>query len=637
MVVPRQFTFLPSVDRRSARSSDGRTAEYSHWIRYNTFYGLVITTTLASLLLTADFFKWRVTGYFFRVSLEFPASVALAVQLLAGFFGLIHVAVICRLINFALRIRLNKASVTLDVLRTWMDMSIPRVDWDLPLRFFFPVLFIVFLSLVPAALWAGSITPIIAPSMSSGTLLLPSYEDVSAIKEYPMEIGKAGPSLRNSRGFFTYSVGAGHVGNLLSSAASASSVGKRPRVHPKFDDSQFSYIGRSYGVGGPIGLTDFTISSKSHAVGYVYQEEGYLCNVTCIYNETSQFALSGPVDEWIYAASGNLPDSVNSPEYSNYIGHDGNAIVAMGVAHSEASPRRYLAITAGESYAFLNNTQCEFNFTPTLFNVSVNLQNNNITVEPLNSIPDFNPQRNLTRTVVRQFELMSNDLTNLYVSMLGDALNSSIAAYNMSRSSASRDPFTESEATLAGLTNSVIAMADDMLVAYASAQLMIGRLFTSQTAKVYVSSLKFGQSAYIYAIFGLNLCIIVAVAAEAVRTHGWKALGRFNYLDPRDLIIAASRGGTEVAEAADAMCRQESRKTMKRVWLLSDPDEGSGALAVRLQGNVDGHVGIVLAGEDDGAVGVMEEVEEVYVRPEKTEEPPKKWKQRRRIMAFNFL
>ncbi|KAF2261608.1 hypothetical protein CC78DRAFT_535556 [Lojkania enalia] len=659
-MVPRQFTFLPNVNRRKKKTetrSDGRTYNYSHWHRYSTFYGLIVTTTLSTLLLAADLLKWRVTGYFFRLANRFPASVALTVQLLAAFFGLIHVAVICRLINFALRIRLRKASVTLDILRTWVDMSIPRVDWDLPLRFFFPVIMMVFLSLVPAALWAGSITPLIARTTTSGLLLLPSYEDVSLIREYPMEIGKGGPSIRTQKGFFTYSVGTQQIGNLLSSAASASSPSDK-LLHPKFDNTQFSYRGRSYGVGGPAGLTDILISSNSLAAGYIYQEEGYMTNVTCIYNSTSNFQMSGPVDEWIYAASGNLPDSADGPEYSNYIGHDGKAIVAMGVSYSERSPRRYIAITAGESYAFLNNTQCELDFMPTLFNVTVDLSNLNITVNPVRRIADFNPQRNLTRTVVRQFSLLSNDLTNLYVSLLGDALNASIASYNMSRISASRDPFSESEATLAGLTNSITAMADDMLVMYASAQLIVGQMFTSESAKVYIYALAFGQPAYIYAIFILNLVIMLAVVAEAVRTRGWACLGRFNYLDPRDLIVAASRGGGgELARAADRLVSGEERgredqgevggggknknKKMKHVWLLSDPDEGNGTLRVRMKGDEDGHVSIVLAGEDDQAIGNMDDDGSGVYVPEKIsigveEKMKKKWK-RRRVGLFGFM
>jgi hypothetical protein len=535
---------------------------------------------------------------------RFPGSVALVVQMLAAFFGLLHVAVICKLINYALRLRLLKVSVSLDVLRTWVDLTIPRVDWDLPLRLFFPVLGVVFLSLVPAALWAGSMTPSVSRTTGSGMLLVPSYEDVSMIMEYPMMIGSSGPSLRTQKGFFTYSVGQQQSGQLMGSAASASSTGRGPHVHRKLDNTQFSYRGRSYGVGAPAGLMDQGISSNTQVAGYWYQETGYLTNVTCIYNTSSNFVLSGPVNEWMYAASGNLPDSVNGSEYSNYIGHDGKAIVAIGVAFSDHSPRRYLAIAAGEAYGFLNSTQCEFDFTPTLFNVTVDIGNLNITVRPTATMRDFNPQRNITRTVVRQFELMSNDMTNLYVSLLGEAFNSSIAAHKMSRASASRDPFTEEEATLAGLTNSITAMADDMLVLYASAQLMVGRMFTQQPARVYVYALQFGQPGYIYAIFSLNLLIILAVMAEAARTYGWSDLGRFNYLDPRDLIIAASRGGAEIAEAADQVVEKRDRRKPKHVWLLSDPDEGNGSLVVNMKGDEEGHVKIMVARAGDGIGGI---------------------------------
>ncbi|KAF1833726.1 hypothetical protein BDW02DRAFT_369660 [Decorospora gaudefroyi] len=611
----RQFTFLAG-DRRPT-GDDGRSVRYSHWRRYNTFYGLAFTTALATVLLLAEINGWRVAGDIFILANMFPASVALIVQLVAAFFGLLHIAVICKLINFALRIRLMRVNVSLDVLRTWVDMTIPRVDWDLPLRFFFPVLFVVFLSLVPGALWAGSMTPSVSTTMGNGMLLIPSYEDVSMIREYPLMIGSSGPSLRTQKGFFTYSVGQQQSGQLLASAAQASSSGLEPHVHRKPDNTQFSYRGRSYGVGAPVGLLDQGILSDKQVAAYVYQEQGYLTNVTCTYNTTSDFTLSGPVNEWIYAASGNLPDSADGPEYSNYIGHDGKAIVAIGVAFSQRSPRRYLAIAAGSAYSFLNSTQCEFEFTPTLFNITVDTGDLTIGVKPAGPMRDMNPQRNITRTVVRQFELLSNDMTNLYVSLLGEAINSSIAAYKLTRASASRDPIPEGEATLAGLTNSITAMVDDMLVSYASAQLMVGRMFTKQPASVYVYALQFGQPGYIYAVFALNALVLFAVAFEAVRTVGWARLGRFNYLDPRDLIVAASRGGRDIAAAADQVVEHQDRgakERAKRVWLLAEEDHGNGGLMVGFRGDEGGHVGIVVtegqrqrvfgADEKSGGIGM---------------------------------
>jgi hypothetical protein len=41
------------------------------------------------------------------------------------------------------------------------------------------------------------------------------------------------------------------------------------------------------------------------------------------------------------------------------------------------------------------------------------------------------------------------------------------------------------------------------------------------------------------------------VSAEAIRTRGWKGLVDFDYMDLRNLIIAAPGGGEGIAEAAD--------------------------------------------------------------------------------------
>lgn len=155
-------------------------------------------------------------------------------------------------------------------------------------------------------------------------------------------------------------------------------------------------------------------------------------------------------------------------EKLDYIGLDPKAIVAMGVAYSELSSRRFVAIAAGEYYAHLNNTQCELDFNPWLFAVTVDLKKLNILVEPKASTIDFDPKRNLTRTVARQFSLLSRDSTSLYDSMLGQALHASIAAYSITMGG-SWPPLTQEQQTLGGLTNSVTAMADDMLVAYGAA------------------------------------------------------------------------------------------------------------------------------------------------------------------------
>ena len=196
-----------------------------------------------------------------------------------------------------------------------------------------------------------------------------------------MVIGSARPSLRMQKGFVPYSVGQKQSGQLLSSAASESSTGNVLHLHRKLDNTQFNYTGRSYGVGTPFGLRVQGTNSNTQVAGYIYQEEGYLTNMTCVYNTTTDFALTGPVNEWIFATWGSLPNGVDGSEYSNYISHDGKAIVAIGVAFSKRSLRHYPVITAGEADNFLSSTLCEFHITPTVFNVTIDIGGLNITVK----------------------------------------------------------------------------------------------------------------------------------------------------------------------------------------------------------------------------------------------------------------
>lgn len=459
----------PSVSKSEKNNprNDNPNPNHSHWKEYNSFYWLLIITFLSALLLVSVQFRCRTTGIALQLTTQYPASTTFLVQLLAAAIGMIHVVAICRIINHGLRLRLREASVSLDIIRTWVNMTVPRLEWDLPLRLFLPVLLAVFLSLLPAALWAGSFAPIIGATSVDMMITTPSYPNTSMIREYPMDVGKAGPSFRSSKGLFTYSVGQQLIASLLSTAAGASLNESMHLVHPKIDNTRFSYTGRSYGSGSSVGLTDYLIRNSLDAISYNYTERGYMANVTCIYNATSNFTLS-PVSGSANAADGTLPDSVDGGEKLDYIGLDPKAIVAMGVAYSELSSRRFVAIAAGEYYAHLNNTQCELDFNPWLFAVTVDLKKLNILVEPKASTIDFDPKRNLTRTVARQFSLLSRDSTSLYDSMLGQALNASIAAYSITMGG-SWPPLTQEQQTLGGLTNSVTAMADDMLVAYGAA------------------------------------------------------------------------------------------------------------------------------------------------------------------------
>lgn len=103
------------------------------------------------------------TGIVLRPTTRYPASTTFLVQLLAAAIGVILVVAICRIINYSLRLRLRKASVSLNIIQTWVNITVPvhvlSGTFHYACSFFFPVLFILFLSLLSAALWAGSFAP----------------------------------------------------------------------------------------------------------------------------------------------------------------------------------------------------------------------------------------------------------------------------------------------------------------------------------------------------------------------------------------------------------------------------------------------------------------------------------------------
>lgn len=57
------------------------------------------------------------------------------------------------------------------------------------------------------------------------------------------------------------------------------------------------------------------------------------------------------------------------------------------------------------------------------------LEGKEIFVEKVSDARDLDPDRNVTHVSIRQIELISNDLTSLYRSALGDVFNTSISDY----------------------------------------------------------------------------------------------------------------------------------------------------------------------------------------------------------------
>lgn len=559
------------------------------WENFNrlerSLFGLLIIPVIINiLLLVSDQRHWLISGDSYTMIDQNRTSLQIAIHIISTILGAIQAFAICRLINLATRISFTRRPISLNDLGFWTAISTPTVNWNLPFGMIILCLVISNICAVISALWTGAMTPTITTGSRMATVMIPSWENTSLIVEYPSQIDRTGPSVRSPKGYFTYSVGLGLLASLVSSASSATTVDGGVRTHAKLDYTGYSYYGRSYGVGATAGLLDDLVLDVPRATNYSYQEIGYDTSVSCRYNHSAQFSLS-EVDSGdnSFPAVGFLPDSVaDAGEYSTYIGYGESAIVAIGVSRTPIKERtRYLGIAAGSSYDFLNLTQCAVHFTPTLFNVTVTVESRNITVEKADvggEVPFIDPSFMTIHVIMRQFELISNDLTSMYRSTLGDAFNSSISDYWTSVSNKSTETPSQENVTLAGLENAVISLVDDILVGYGSAQLMVGEFKQQTNATVQIPTYRLGSSWYIITITCVNAVIVLSVAVEYIRTGGWKDLPPFDYLDNRSIIISTSNGGSAIGNYVNS-----TRKDIGKVpVILKETDKEHESLQLTL-------------------------------------------------------
>ncbi|KAF4970158.1 hypothetical protein FSARC_2755 [Fusarium sarcochroum] len=523
---------------------------------YNTFISLIVTTPLCTALLCLSLDETLFSGSFLKFVEGNRPTIQFAVQIIANIMSVLQVITICRVINLGVRRHLKTHSMSLDQMRMWKDAMIPRINWDLPIGYIAVLALLVSISMVLSAIWAAAMTPVESWEDIQGSVQIPSWDNTSYIREYASEVGGVGPTKHTALGKFTYSVGIQMLGSLLAGASSASPIHNSTRSHEKLDRTGYNYVGRSYGVGSSPGLGKVDFQDGRDLLGWKYQEVGYHATVKCTYNASADFKLSHE-SGISYAARGELPDSDDGYEYSSYIGFgEGNAIVAIGVAHFKdhkvkvAPERKYIGFAAGKFYKFLNKAQCEVDFEPTRFNVTVNSRGKNITVMPTNDtdVPDIDPTRWLKGVLLRQFELIANDETNLYVSTVGTAFNTSITDHRLRlEMNNTMGDKTDKNVTLEGIENSVTAMVDDMLVAYASAQFMVKGFQDDVKGSVRVTAIAIGEKRFAIAAFALNMVVVALFILEAFRTRGWKGLTEFDPSDIRHVMIAASEGGGALA------------------------------------------------------------------------------------------
>lgn len=248
-------------------------------------------------------------------------------------------------------------------------------------------------------------------------------------------------------------------------------------------------------------LANNTISDD-RVLSYNCTEFGYMANVSCIKNSSSDFhfrlinymnrtitasqyqqahhpeldfnhSLPRIHSELsIYYAEGYLPNSMMGvPEiypviswHENYENISAWATVANG-------NRNMIATAAGaHMYQALNQTQCEVFFNPTVFDIAVSRTNHSITVLPQRSLSArlIDPTGHLPTNVIHSINLLSRMSLSLYVSVLGETLSR-----NVERMQKQQPHLAKSEAVTTAVAESFTVMIDDILLAYGASPLPI--------------------------------------------------------------------------------------------------------------------------------------------------------------------
>lgn len=551
---------------------------------------ILLTTLVTTFLLSRQTYLYG--GAIVDVVKQERASLQILVQVLSHGLALLQIYALRTLFNFASRLYLQRRTISLESLAFWTALSNAQVDWSLSLGYMASSLMVVGLFIVPGGLWAGALSPILTTSLQlQGTMNVSAFSlrtaNIWDIEFYTVPgqymllwnyITQCPKQIHDQRGFIPACPVPALQGLLLLSVSSATTIDGEPRLHSKLDNSQWTYVGRSYGMGSSIALTEPLFpphsGSASMTSTYEYNETGYLSTVTCIKNSTSAFSFGleayGVGDDGIavYHAAGPLPNEPQPDvhEYYPVTSFHNTSENLLAWAARSIDGVNMIAVASGlANYTNLNQTQCEVVFTPATFNVAVNTTDKSISVQHIPfSERDLEPTGRLTANVMDSVNLLARMSNTLYVSVLGNALSLNVLNMQerLNRSVADDDIVTSAVA------DSFAAVIDDLLVAYGASQVVIAQDTTPTPVLGLTEGVRIGEPVYVYAIFVLNVAIIIVMIVEALRNSAWRGLLKFDYTSVKTLIVSSSAGGSEVARAVS----EQHRDTDAQEWLGNPRD-----------------------------------------------------------------
>ena len=523
------------------------------------------------------------------------SAVSAAKQIVAGAMGTLQAsALLAILFNFPTRTRLAHPTngVKFDTLGLLSALSVPRMDWNLPKKHWLPVFLAIGFGHGPAALWASAITPLpTTHSATRGSMMVPSFPEAkeNVWDQYGQnETFNISNCMveRQTPSFVTNCPIPYHQNALINTAREATAADGTLRNHSKLDNPTWVYQGRSYGAGSSVGLmSPSEIPADLQLSNYSFEEVGYNAGVQCNHFVRTNLTIDYHGNQGtlgVFRLEGTLPNMTKqasdpiiawcdiSPDEGNCEDPE-KATMFAWYATSNAQGESMVGIRATSWYEDdFNNIQCSLKFVPTVFTVTVNVENQTIVVtanDTATSDPD--PTGLLVNNTVLSLEFLSKMSPSLYVSVLGDAFS-----YNLNTTQA-YSGFARHEAALRATEASFEAILDDILGVYGSGQIMINNEATNQSIQGIFESYRIGKPVVHAFTLVLNLLIILSILIEALRTSFWRDLPRYDMMDLKSTVTAASFGGGGVSRKI-----QQKRSKM---WTADPADRKLGEIEVCLR------------------------------------------------------
>ncbi|KAF2501294.1 hypothetical protein BU16DRAFT_555787 [Lophium mytilinum] len=447
------YESVPNIARTrgTTQGSRPRMRGIQWWTKLVPFYVIIpVAVSLAIEILHIRLYKN--TESLYRWSTYDRTSVQVIVHILSTILAILLVYPVCTVLSFWTRHRLSRRDVGLNRLRLWSAMVQGRLDWSLPWLPSLLALGFFALTYLPAAVWAGALTPVLTVKVEHNLPFhIPAGGPGGDYALSPIQLssgifGECWTALQ-SNGTFTNCPQKYDTGNLLQTIASATSSNMAPRNHSKWDNTDYQYIGLSYGVGAATGLTDDgLLNLTSNVQGYNYTEIGLITKTSCIYNESATWRVyeaddmaSTPPYQWYYA-SGQLPNSdwsiinISNPTaagtdfFYQLDFKDGNEVVAtlarppISRDFSSGNGQWFFGLAALNTYKELDKIQCEMKFVPTRFLISASTANRTITVTPVTDAwtENLDAKGKLRARAVSSMGV-SYIVLSLYTSVVGNA------------------------------------------------------------------------------------------------------------------------------------------------------------------------------------------------------------------------